>query len=88
MQDITERKRAEERQHLLIRELHHRVKNTLATVQAIVGSTARTASGIEEFYESFVGRIVSLAQTRNLLTEDYWQKALPLPSCCGTSSTL
>ena len=75
VQDITERKRAEERQHLLIRELHHRVKNTLATVQAIVGSTARTASGIEEFYESFVGRIVSLAQTHNLLTEDYWQKA-------------
>ena len=75
VQDITERKRTEERQHLLIRELHHRVKNTLATVQAIVGSTARTASSIEEFYESFVGRIVSLAQTHNLLTEDYWQKA-------------
>jgi PAS domain S-box-containing protein len=75
VQDISERKRTEERQHLLIRELHHRVKNTLATVQAIVGSTARTASSIEDFYESFVGRIVSLAQTHNLLTEDYWQKA-------------
>ena len=40
--DITERKRAEEQQALLVRELHHRVKNTLATVQAIMGSTART----------------------------------------------
>ena len=75
IQDITERKQAEERQQLLIRELHHRVKNTLATVQAIVGSTARTASSIDEFYQGFVGRIVSLARTHNLLTEDLWQKA-------------
>ena len=75
VQDITDRKHAEQRQHLLIRELHHRVKNTLATVQAIVGSTARTASSIDEFYQGFVGRIVSLARTHNLLTEDLWQKA-------------
>jgi PAS domain S-box-containing protein len=74
-QDITERKHAEERQQLLIRELHHRVKNTLATVQAIVGSTARTATSIDDFYQGFVGRIVSLARTHNLLTEDLWQKA-------------
>jgi PAS domain S-box-containing protein len=75
MQDITDRKHAEERQQLLIRELHHRVKNTLATVQAIVSSTARTASSIDDFYKGFVGRIVSLAQTHNLLTDDQWQKA-------------
>ncbi|WP_084021106.1 PAS domain-containing protein, partial [Microvirga flocculans] len=74
-QDITDRRQADERQQLLIRELHHRVKNTLATVQAIVGSTARTASSIDEFYQGFVGRIVSLARTHNLLTEDLWQKA-------------
>jgi PAS domain S-box-containing protein len=73
--DITRYKEAERRQNLLIRELHHRVKNTLATVQAIVGSTARTASSIDEFYQGFVGRIVSLARTHNLLTEDLWQKA-------------
>ena len=41
--DISERKRTEEQQALLVRELHHRVKNTLATVQAIMGSTARSA---------------------------------------------
>ncbi|SCX97969.1 PAS domain-containing protein [Microvirga guangxiensis] len=75
VQDITDRKHAEERQQLLIRELHHRVKNTLATVQAIVGSTARTATSIDDFYQGFVGRIVSLARTHNLLTEDLWQKA-------------
>ncbi|WP_162419790.1 PAS domain-containing protein [Microvirga brassicacearum] len=73
--DVTRYKQAEQRQHLLIRELHHRVKNTLATVQAIVGSTARSTSSIDEFYQSFVGRIVSLSRTHNLLTEDYWQKA-------------
>lgn len=73
--DVTKHKQAEKRQNLLIRELHHRVKNTLATVQAIVGSTARTASSIDEFYQGFVGRIVSLARTHNLLTEDLWQKA-------------
>ncbi len=73
--DITRYKEAEHRQNLLIRELHHRVKNTLATVQAIVGSTARTASSIDEFYQGFVGRIVSLSRTHNLLTEDLWQKA-------------
>ncbi|MCJ2082730.1 PAS domain-containing protein [Methylobacterium sp. J-090] len=73
--DVTERRMAEERQTLLIRELHHRVKNTLATVQAIVGSTARTASSIESFYEAFVGRIMSLAHTHSVLTEDTWQTA-------------
>ncbi|MGU3538757.1 HWE histidine kinase domain-containing protein [Methylobacterium sp. A54F] len=73
--DVTDRRLAAERQSLLIRELHHRVKNTLATVQAIVGSTARTASSIESFYEAFVGRIMSLAHTHSVLTEDTWQTA-------------
>jgi PAS domain S-box-containing protein len=73
--DVTARKEAEERQALLIRELHHRVKNTLATVQAIVSATARSAETIEDFYQGFVGRIVSLAHTHNLLTDDDWQTA-------------
>ena len=68
--DITERKRAEEQQHLLVRELHHRVKNTLATVQAIMGSTARSADNIEEFKTALIGRIGALAKTHRLLTDD------------------
>ena len=72
---LAERARTEQRQALLIRELHHRVKNTLATVQALVGSTARSTSTVEEFYEAFSDRIVSLAKTHSLLTEDYWQRA-------------
>lgn len=73
--DVTDRRHAEERQSLLIRELHHRVKNTLATVQAIVGSTARSTSSIDVFYEAFVGRIKSLSHTHSVLTEDTWQTA-------------
>jgi two-component sensor histidine kinase len=72
---LDERRRTAERQSLLIRELHHRVKNTLATVQGLLGATARSTESIGEFYRSFSDRIVSLANTHNLLTEDYWQTA-------------
>jgi PAS domain S-box-containing protein len=68
--DITERKRAEEQQALLMRELHHRVRNTLATVQAIMGSTANSAETIEEFKTALIGRISALAKTHLLLTEE------------------
>jgi two-component sensor histidine kinase len=68
-------RRIEQRQSLLVRELHHRVKNTLATVQALVGASGRSSGSFEEFYRSFSSRITSLAKTHNLLTEDYWQTA-------------
>jgi two-component sensor histidine kinase len=68
--DITDRKRAEEQQGLLIRELHHRVKNTLATVQAIMGSTARVVDNMEDFKTALFGRIQSLAKTHLLLADD------------------
>ncbi len=73
--EIEERKQAQNQQSFLIRELHHRVKNTLATVQAVVGATARSTSSIDDFYKAFVGRIVSLANTHSLLTEALWQTA-------------
>lgn len=72
---IDERRLTQERQTLLIRELHHRVKNTLSTVQAVLGATARASRSVEEFTHAFADRIQSLAQTHNLLTEDYWQSA-------------
>jgi PAS domain S-box-containing protein len=68
--DITERKRIEEQQSLLVRELHHRVKNTLATVQAIMGSTARSCETIEQFKNAMISRIGSLAKTHLLLSEE------------------
>ena len=68
--DITERKRAEQQQSLLIRELHHRVKNTLATVQAIMSTTARSVETIDDFKTMLIGRIRSLAKTHMLLAEE------------------
>jgi two-component sensor histidine kinase len=65
----------EQRQSLLVRELHHRVRNTLATVQALVGATGRSTGSFDEFYRSFPDRVASLARTHSLLTEDYWQTA-------------
>jgi two-component sensor histidine kinase len=66
---------AEQRQALLVRELHHRIRNTLALVQSLLGSTARSSKSIEGFYAAFSARIGSLARTQTLLTEDYWQTA-------------
>lgn len=73
--DITERKRGEERQRLLVRELYHRVKNTLATVQALMSSTARSSPTIESFRQAFFGRITSLSRTHEIITDDKWQEA-------------
>ena len=70
MLDITERKRVEDAQMLLMRELHHRVRNTLAIVQAVMGSSAKTATDIDEFKTSLTGRIASLAKTNLLISED------------------
>jgi PAS domain S-box-containing protein len=80
--DITEQKRAEDQQAMLVRELHHRVKNTLANVQAIMGATARSAHTIEDFMEALIGRIGSLARTHLLLAED--GKAVGFEDILGT----
>lgn len=69
----------QERQRLLIRELHHRVKNTLATVQALMSATARSSLTVEEFRQALLGRISALAHVHEVLTEDKWQEA-PLRS--------
>ncbi|WHQ72621.1 PAS domain S-box protein [Methylorubrum extorquens] len=73
--DISERRAMEDRQTLLVRELHHRVKNTLATVQAVLNATLRSSTGLTEFRQAFTGRIGSLAKTHVLITEDQAQAA-------------
>jgi len=70
--DITERKRAEEHQRVLIDELNHRVKNTLATVQSIATQTIRTSADIESFSENFEARLLSLSKAHELLTRQAW----------------
>jgi PAS domain S-box-containing protein len=73
--DITERKRADEVQRLLHDELHHRIKNTMATVQAIATQTLRRAKNTADFVTSFNGRIQSLARAHGLLTGGSFQGA-------------
>jgi PAS domain S-box-containing protein len=73
--DVTAIKQAEETQRLLIGELNHRVKNTLATVQAIANQTLRRANNPHEFVASLTGRLHALSHAHNLLTETTWTGA-------------
>lgn len=68
--DITERKRAEELQSLLIAELNHRVKNTLAVVQSIATQTLAGAPDPEAFVSAFRERLRALAQAHDLLVRE------------------
>ena len=67
MIDITERKRAEEAQRFLMHELDHRVKNVLATVQAVSDQTSTSSGSIGDFRETFRGRIDALARIHDLI---------------------
>lgn len=73
--DVTERKKGEERQRLLLNELNHRVKNTLATVQSIASQTLRHAADAGDFRGAFEARLLALSQTHNLLTSRNWEAA-------------
>lgn len=71
--DLSQRKAAERRQALLMGELDHRVKNTLAMVLAISARTASHERTIEDFRKSFAGRIQALAATHTLLSNASWE---------------
>ncbi len=76
VQDVTERARAEAGRELLVRELNHRVKNTLATVQSIAYQTVRgVGADLAGFERSFNARIRALARAHDLLTQNSWQEA-------------
>jgi two-component sensor histidine kinase/integral membrane sensor domain MASE1 len=70
--DITGRKRAEENLHALNAELDHRVKNVLATVDAIVTQTQEASSSHADFVAGLNSRIKSLGRTHELLSESRW----------------
>jgi len=67
--------RSEARQRILINELNHRVKNTLATVLSIATLTARRSDDVQSFAKAFQARLLSLSATHNLLTAQGWQQA-------------
>ena len=70
--DITERKRVEEQQRRLVAELDHRVKNVLATVQAVAAHTMQASSSMEHFVAALDGRIRSMGSTHELLSHRRW----------------
>lgn len=73
--DVTGTVHAAERQKLMIDELNHRVKNTLATVQSIAMQTARSHTDPRGFAESFQARLLALSHTHDLLTRSHWEGA-------------
>ncbi len=75
MMDTTDRKQAEERQRMLLNELNHRVKNTLATVQAIVSQTLRSTPEPEAAFQRVQARLLALSNTHNLLNATSWTAA-------------
>jgi PAS domain S-box-containing protein len=75
LQDITDRKIAEEQRETLVAELDHRVKNVLAAVQSLAAQSARKASSLEGFLKTFTGRLKSMASAHELLTATRWRGA-------------
>ncbi|WP_262027885.1 HWE histidine kinase domain-containing protein [Microvirga sp. Mcv34] len=72
--DITERKHTDERLKLMIHELNHRVKNTLATVQSLARQSFR--KGVDADTEAaFEARLPALSKAHNLLTRENWEGA-------------
>jgi len=70
LQDITERKEREEKEHLLMREINHRAKNMLSVVDAIAHQTA--TRNPEDFVERFSERIQALSANQDLLVRNEW----------------
>jgi two-component sensor histidine kinase len=73
--EIERRRRGEEHQRLLINELNHRVKNTLATVQSIAAQTLRSEGDPEAVREAFTARLMALSTAHDVLTRESWEGA-------------
>jgi two-component sensor histidine kinase/ActR/RegA family two-component response regulator len=70
--DAKERETADRLQKLILDELHHRIKNTLATVSAIASQSLRTATSIEHGQQAIEGRLVALGRAHDLLMQVSW----------------
>ena len=70
--DITESKRAQEQQQLLVNEMQHRIKNSLATIQAIAFQTLNRHA---KERDAFIARLHALGSAHDLLTSKTWEKA-------------
>jgi PAS domain S-box-containing protein len=70
--EITERKRAEEQQAMLVAELNHRVKNILAVVRSVASQTAGSSASMDGFTSAFSGRLKAVALAHDILTATRW----------------
>jgi len=70
--DITERKRAEEHQTMLVAELNHRVKNILAVVQSVATQTVASSASLPQFRTAFEGRVRAISLAHDILTQLRW----------------
>lgn len=68
-------RRAQQQKELLVRELSHRVKNTMAMVMSLVRRTARNSSDVESYVENLLGRLRAMADAHALLFETNWSEA-------------
>ena len=75
LRDIREEKGNRERMHLLVNELNHRVKNTLATVQSIVRQSHKSHDVPPEVQVAVEARLMALARSHDLLTREAWDSA-------------
>ena len=73
--DAKEREAADKLQKLILEELHHRIKNTLATVSAIASQSLRTATSIEHGQQAIEGRLIALGRAHDLLMQVSWANA-------------
>ena len=73
--DAKEREAADKLQKLILDELHHRIKNTLATVSAIAAQSLRTATSMEHAKQAIEGRFIALGRAHDLLIQVSWANA-------------
>ena len=73
--DAEQREAADKLQKLILDELHHRIKNTLATVNAIASQSLRTATSIEHGRQAIEGRLIALGRAHDLLMQVSWANA-------------
>src|SRR5882672_7573456 len=73
--DAREREAADKLQKLILEELHHRIKNTLATVSAIASQSLRNVAGAEHAQHAIEGRLLALGRAHDLLLQARWTSA-------------
>ena len=83
--DAKEREAADKLQKLILEEMHHRIKNTLATVSAIASQSLRTATSIEHGQQAIEGRLIALGRAHDLLLQVSWANASLLDTVRGAT---